>query len=47
MNSWLQKPHGTQTIMACHDKYWCRKFKTHKNLAIVWGNNKSKNIFGI
>jgi len=18
--------------MACHDKYWCRKFETHKNL---------------
>jgi hypothetical protein len=18
--------------MACHDKYWCHKFKTHKNL---------------
>jgi len=21
-----------QKIMACHDKYWCHKFKTHKNL---------------
>jgi len=21
MNSWLQKFHGTQKIMACHDKY--------------------------
>jgi hypothetical protein len=46
VNSWLQKPCGTQNIMTCHDKYWCHKFKTQK-LAIIWGNNKSKNIFGI
>jgi len=32
------KPHGTQTIMACHDKYWCHKFKTLKNL---WLHKKS------
>jgi hypothetical protein len=38
MNSWLQKFHGTQKIMACHDKYYYHKFKTHKNLAIIWGN---------
>jgi hypothetical protein len=24
--------------MACHDKYWCHKFKTHKNL---WCDKKS------
>jgi hypothetical protein len=24
--------HGTQKIMVGHDKYWCHKFKTHKNL---------------
>jgi len=24
--------------MACHDKYWCHKFKTHKNL---WRHKKS------
>jgi hypothetical protein len=30
VNSWFQKSHGTQKIMACHDKYWCHKFKTHK-----------------
>jgi hypothetical protein len=28
----IQKSHGTQKIMVCHDKYWCHKFKTHKNL---------------
>ncbi len=38
VNSWLQKPHGTQKNMACHDKYWCHKFKTHKNL---WCHKKS------
>jgi hypothetical protein len=31
VNSWFQKPHSTPKIMACHDKYWCHKFKTHKN----------------
>jgi hypothetical protein len=30
VNSWFQKFHGTQKIMACHDKYWCHKFKTQK-----------------
>jgi len=29
---WIHDCHGTQKIMACHDKYWCHKFKTHKNL---------------
>jgi hypothetical protein len=24
--------------MACHEKYWCHKFKTHKNL---WYHKKS------
>jgi hypothetical protein len=24
--------------MTCHDKYWCHKFKTHKNL---WCHEKS------
>jgi hypothetical protein len=24
--------YGTQKIVACHDKYWCHKFNTHKNL---------------
>jgi len=38
VNSSLQKPHGTQKIMACCDKYWCHKFKTHKNL---WCHKKS------
>jgi len=38
VNSWLQKPHGTQNIIACYDKYWCHKFKTHKNL---WCHKKS------
>jgi hypothetical protein len=26
----IQKPHDTHKIMACHDKYWCHKFKTQK-----------------
>ncbi len=30
VNSWLQKFHGTQNIMTCHDKYYCHKFKTQK-----------------
>jgi hypothetical protein len=30
MNSWFQKLHSTQKTMACHDKYWCHQFKTHK-----------------
>jgi len=30
MNSWFQKIHSTQKTMACHDKYWCHQFKTHK-----------------
>ncbi len=38
VNSQLQKPHGTQKNMACHDKYWCHKFKTYKNL---WCHKKS------
>jgi hypothetical protein len=38
VNSWLQKPHGTQNIMPHRDKYWCHKFKTHKNL---WCHKKS------
>jgi hypothetical protein len=25
-------------VMACHDKYWCHKLKTHKNL---WCHKKS------
>ncbi len=29
VNSWFQKPHGTKNL-ACHDKYWCHKFKTQK-----------------
>ncbi len=32
VNSWFKNLHGTQRIMACHDKCWCHKFKTHKNL---------------
>jgi hypothetical protein len=24
--------------MACHDKYWCYKFKTYKN---IWSHKKS------
>ncbi len=35
---WLQKPHGIQNIMACHEKYWGHKFKTHENL---WCHKKS------
>jgi hypothetical protein len=38
VNLWLQKPQGTHNIMACHDKYWCCNFKTHKNL---WCHKKS------
>jgi hypothetical protein len=38
------KPHGTQKIMACHDKYWCHKFNTHKNL---WCHKKSWNAMKI
>jgi hypothetical protein len=38
VNSWFQKPHGTKKIMVCYDKYWCHKFKTHKNL---WCHKKS------
>jgi hypothetical protein len=34
----IQKSHDTQKIMECHDKYWCHKFKTHKNL---WCHKKS------
>jgi hypothetical protein len=30
--------------MACHDKYWCHKFKTHKNL---WCHKKSHIIMKI
>ncbi len=30
VNSYLEKLHGTQKIMACHDKYLCYKFKTQK-----------------
>jgi hypothetical protein len=30
VNSRLQKPCGTQNIMACQQKYWCHKFKTQK-----------------
>ncbi len=30
VNSLLQKPHGTQKIMACHDKHCCHKFSTCK-----------------
>ncbi len=26
------KNFATYKIIACHDKYWCHKFKTHKNL---------------
>jgi len=38
------KPHGTQKIMACHDKYWWHKFNTHKNL---WCHKKSWNAMKI
>jgi hypothetical protein len=30
--------HGVQKTMACDDKYWCQKFKIHKNL---WCHKKS------
>jgi len=32
VNLGLQKTYYTQKYMACHDKYWCHKSKTHKNL---------------
>jgi hypothetical protein len=38
VNSYLQKFSHAKKIMACHDKYWCLKFKTHKKL---WCHKKS------
>jgi hypothetical protein len=34
VNSWFRKPYDTQNIMACHDKYWCHKFKTQKLMVL-------------
>ncbi len=38
VNSSFQKLHGTQKIIACHDKYWCHVNSRHKNL---WCHKKT------